>query len=92
MAEALYGFWPVASDCTMQVDIAIDLGGCDVYEVASSIDHMPLTLLAGKPAADGHISAITALSLIPFRHALAAALAPTGAAIRAMAPLRQELH
>lgn len=92
MAEALDGFWPVASDCTMQVDIAIDLGGCDVYEVASSIDHMPLTRLAGKPAADGHISAITALSLIPFRHALAAALAPTGAAIRTIAPLRQELH
>lgn len=92
MAEALDGFWPVASDWTMQVDIALDLEGCDVYDVASSIDHMPFTRLAGKPAADGHISAITALSPIPFRHALAAALAPTGAEIRAIAPRKQELH
>lgn len=91
MAEALDGFWAVSSSWTMQVDIALGLDGADKQEIASAIDHMPLTRLAGKSATDGHICAITALSLLPFRHALAAALAPTGAKIRAIAPLEQQL-
>lgn len=91
MADALDGFWSVASSWTMQVDVTLDLGSADRQAVANAIDSMPLTRFAGMPAADGHLSANTSLGLVPFRHALAAALAPTGAKIRAVVPLKQQL-
>lgn len=90
-AEALDGFWAASSSWTMLVDVSIDLKSADLSSVTAAIDSMPLTRLqsvqgAADPEGYVHAAATTALGMVPFRHALDAALAPLGAKAAAAEP------